>query len=75
MFANKHTKGHMSIKHARSESVLWPCDGMKLLQVLHGVQKSTSQNIIAESRLRREYVEEAKLIHEDVYDFCIIFHR
>ena len=68
MLENEHTKSRIGTKHARSKSVLWPCDGMKLLQVLRGVCKSTSQSIISEAHLRRESVEAAKLVHEDVYD-------
>ena len=64
---SEQTKSLVGIKHARSKSVLWPCDGMKLLEVLRGVHRSPFEIERNDTNLRREYVEEARLIHEDVF--------
>ena len=61
-------KSCIGIKHPRSESVILYCDAEKLLQVIRGFSLHTSGDAGWFVNLKREYVEDAQLIHEDVFN-------
>ena len=61
------TKSLFSIKHPRSVSKLLHDDARKLLRVSRGVRACTAEEAADDSALWREYVEDAALIHEDVF--------
>jgi hypothetical protein len=68
MLESEMTKSCIGIKHSRSQSVLLHCDAEKLLHVSRGLHSHTFDAAECGTELRREYVEEAQLIHEDVFD-------
>ena len=61
------TKSLFSIKHPRNVSKLLHDDARKLLRVSRGVRACTAEEAADDSALWREYVEDAALIHEDVF--------
>ena len=65
---NEMIKSSVSIKHSRSDSVLLHSDARKLLQLMRGFRQDSCEGVGFAADLRREYVEEAKLIHEDVFE-------
>ena len=68
MLESKRTKSCIGIKHPRRESVLLHCDAKKLLELSRGFRSQPVADAAGETAMRREYVEEADLIHEDVFD-------
>ena len=57
----------MSIKHPRNKSVLLHDDSLKLLHVSRRTSAIEVEHKVTESELWKEWVVEAKLIHEDVF--------
>lgn len=62
------TKSRVGIKHSRSQSVLLHCDAEKLLHVIRGLRSHVDVDEACVTNLRTEYVEEAGIIHGDVFD-------
>ena len=65
---SEKSRAGLGIKHSRSKSVLSLCDAKKLLQVSLGYCAHGLDYVGDETEIRREYVEEAELIHESVFD-------
>ena len=72
MAESKLSKSCIGIKHSRSKSVLLHLDALKMLSVTFGVRANVETDVSCSEALhealRREYVRDSNLVHEDVFD-------